>query len=157
MNYQPPPPSTTSEPSVSNPYATPGSNTGITQSEGNSVNHLVVDILRRTRGWALFIAILLFILGVIYTLAGFLNLFVSPLSALFVFVFAFLIIYPGVKLTQYYVKISKLMAVPSEANLITALEQQRAFWKFAGIAGIILILMFVLFAILIGTAFSSFQ
>ncbi len=158
MSYQPPSPGTTRENSEINPYASPTSNTtGISPVEGNAINPIIIDTLRKTKGWTRFISILLFILGGLYILGGIGNLFVSFLSGIFIFVFALLVIYPGVKLAQYSSKISKLIATPNEENLIIALEQQRAFWKYAGIAGIFLILMLILFAVIAGTLVSSFS
>ena len=65
-------------------------------------------------------------------------------------VFAFLYIYPSLRLWQYASSISLLEVQPNTFNLETALDRQRSFWKFVGImitimlvfyAGIIMLVM----------------
>lgn len=127
----------------------------------SAVSEAVVDQLRRTRGWVFFLAILAWIgavflclgglimvgMGVVAGAAGTLEETADPaiatgglaamgglavLGAVY-FVMAFFYIYPALKLTKYAARIRDLMATPSEQNLVVALNEQRAFWKFAGI------------------------
>ena len=70
-------------------------------------------------------------------------------------VFAFIYIYPAVKLWKYASHIGALLSSGSMLDLEAALSQQRSFWKFLGI---MVIVMFVLyFLIIIGmVAFGGF-
>ena len=63
-------------------------------------------------------------------------------------VLALVYIYPALKLGKFSSRVSDLMSVPSESNLIAALNEQRAFWKYMGIWMIIGIALY--FLIIIG-------
>jgi hypothetical protein len=59
-----------------------------------------------------------------------------PLSALY--------IYPGLKLTKFGGAIGRLMQSRATPDLDAALEQQKSFWKFAGITTIVMIVLYIL-------------
>lgn len=61
-------------------------------------------------------------------------------------VIAFFYIYPALKLGGYSSRITDLINTPNEANLVAALNEQRAFWKYVGIW---MVVMMVLYAIII--------
>jgi hypothetical protein len=71
---------------------------------------------------------------------GFLGLIYVPLAALY--------IYPGMKLWAYASAIARLLASRSTADLESALGQQKSFWKFSGIAAIVVVVLY--FVIIVG-------
>jgi hypothetical protein len=138
-----------------------------------SVSAAVIDQLRRTRGWVLFFSIMLWIGAVFLLLGGLamagMGLVAGASSAMsqelskefgavggvaaigvIYFVLAVFYIYPALKLGKYAARIRDLAAVPSEQNLVAALNEQRAFWKYLGVFTIVMIaLYFVLIAVMI--------
>jgi len=62
-------------------------------------------------------------------------------------VFAFLYIYPAVKLWAFANRITSLGSTRSVADLDAALTEQRRFWKFLGIMTIIMICLYFVFII----------
>lgn len=73
------------------------------------------------------------------------------------FLMAFFYIYPALKLGGYSSRITELMNVPSEANLVAALNEQRAFWKYIGILTVIVLVLYALIivGVLITTGFAA--
>ena len=57
---------------------------------------------------------------------------------------AFVYIFPGLKLWKYANAIAALLGSGSEADLVDALDQQRAFWRFMGIVAIVVLSIYVL-------------
>lgn len=135
-------------------------------SPGSAVGSAVVDQLARTKGWTRFFSILMWIGAVFLLLGGAVMVFMGlaagatsgqieeQLAAVggglgigvVYLVMAFFYIYPALKLGGYSSRIGDLMNAPNEANLIAALNEQRAFWKYVGI---LMIVMFVFYAIAI--------
>lgn len=69
--------------------------------------------------------------------------------------FAFIYIYPAVKLWKYASHIGTLLSSGSMLDLEAALSQQRSFWKFLGIMVIVIFILY--FLIIIGmVAFGGF-
>ena len=64
---------------------------------------------------------------------------------------AMLIIYPTLKLSKYASNIGRLAETQSFADLISALREQRRFWKFYGILMLIYISLILLFVLLMVT------
>jgi hypothetical protein len=136
---------------------------------GGMVSEQSVEMLRQTRPWVMLIGVLCFIGSAFMLLGGLaviamgalasagaksaapmaLGLVYIPLSGLY--------IYPGLKLTKYGGTIGRLLQSRASADLDAALEQQKSFWKFAGITTIIMIVLYILFfigmmAVGVGTA-----
>lgn len=136
--------------------------------QGGAVSQPVVDALVRTRGWVLFISVLLW-LGVAGMLMGGVAMigigllggtmadqvsaemgeamgaeggWVVAAMGVFYLVLAVFYIYPALKLGKYASCISSLRATPSQSNLAAALEQQRGFWKFFGVLMILFIALY---------------
>ena len=69
--------------------------------------------------------------------------------------FTFILIFPALKLWKYADAIGSLLQTGSEEDLVAALNQQRSFWKLAGIMMIIMLVIclmaFVVIAIAYGT------
>lgn len=130
-------------------------------SPGGAVGSAVVDQLARTKGWTRFFSILMWLGAGFLLLAG-AGMMLMGLAAggaaseleqqlgaigggiglgVIYFLLAIFYIYPALKLGSYSSRITDLMNSPNEANLVAALNQQRAFWKYVGILTIV---MFVL-------------
>lgn len=143
------------------------------ESESPPVSQAVLDHLARTRGWTLFICVLLWI-GVGVTLFSGIMVFVlvtlktttssiaflaeeAEMKILFTMMpmlyllYAGLLVYPALKLGKYSSRISDLIASPGDDLLAEALDQQRGFWKSVGIA---VIISSGLYLALIGVAMS---
>lgn len=137
----------------------------------NLENNAVIDQLARTRGWTLFFAIMLWLGAALLLLSGIAMAILgsmgsslgaaganSPLGGLegpllgigigiFYFILALIYIYPALKLTKFSKKVSDLMKVPSEEGLVSALDEQRGFWKYVGIMMILFIAFYILIII----------
>ncbi|MDF1824925.1 MAG: DUF5362 family protein [Verrucomicrobiales bacterium] len=131
-----------------------------------AVSAAVVDQLTRTKGWTRFFSVLLWI-GAAFLILGGLALIgigaasglagdalteqlggamaTIPLGILY-FLLAFIYIYPALKLGKFSSRIADLSTQPSETNLVAALNEQRAFWKYVGIW---MIVFFVLYIVVI--------
>lgn len=135
-------------------------------SPGGAVGSAVVDQLARTKGWTRFFSVLMWIGAVFLLLGGAVMVFIGlaagatsgPIEAqlaavggglgigVFYFIMAFFYIYPALKLGGYSSRIADLMNAPNEANLVAALNEQRAFWKYVGV---LMLVMFALYAVVI--------
>ena len=135
-----------------------------------AVGAAVVDQLRRTRGWVLFFSVMLWIGAVFLILGGLAMIGISLLGgaagsmgnfggmgmqeagvfagmAGFYIVMAFFYIYPALKLGKFAARIKDLTATPSEQNLVAALNEQRAFWKYVGVMMIVMIAIYIVFIV----------
>jgi len=125
-------------------YAAPG-----------AVSELVVDLLRQTRPWVLFLGVLSFLGSGLMFLVS-LGAMVAGLAAsassrsefptaalgLIYLPLAGLYIYPGIKLVKYAGAIGRLLQSRSTVDLEDALLQQKSLWKFSGIAAIVVIVLY---------------
>ncbi len=154
-----------------NPYQSPAADLYGTSSGlvGEAVTEGVLRALRGTKGWVKFLSILLFIGAVLMCLLG-LFMFGMTLiggglasaseevgSAMAAFggiigagvvgviyvTFGVLYIYPGMKLWAYASGIERLLKDRSSLSLEKALDEQRRFWKFAGIIALVMIVLYV--------------
>jgi len=119
-------------------------------------------MLARTKGWVRFIGVLSFI-GAAFVALGMLAMvaFASkagavmlPIVVLYGAMVAFYI-YAGLKLNGYASAITRLIYSGRVADLEDALDQQRAFWKFAGI--MMLLFIILMFLAMAGGAFTAMQ
>lgn len=139
-----------------------------------AVSAAVVDQLRRTRGWVLFLSVLLWVGAVFLSLGGLIMIGLgvfsgsvgmygkNPLNqvagvgsfvvfgALYV-AMAIFYFYPAIKLGKFAARIRDLSAAPSERNLVAALNEQLGFWKYVGIVMILLLVLYVVI-IIVGIA-----
>jgi hypothetical protein len=135
-------------------------------SPGAAVGAAVVDQLARTKGWTRLFSVLMWIGAAFLILGGIamilFGVFAGTMATemaeqlaamggfigmgVVYFLMAFFYIYPALKLGGYSSRITDLINVPSEANLVAALNEQRAFWKYIGVLTVI---MLVLYAVII--------
>lgn len=128
----------------------------------------VLDQLQRTRGWVLFMSVLLWIgaaflifgglamigLGVFAGAAGAMGeelaQGIAAMGGMAVIgvvyaVMAFFYVYPALKLGKYAARIRDLSKAPSERALVEALNEQRAFWKYVGVMTLLMIVLYLVF------------
>lgn len=158
----------------SNPYASSsvGAATVPPPMGGTQVAEGVINQLARTKPWVRFFSVLTFlgaglmvVVSLVMLLAGAARaqkastrpdlLGISSETILFGMAVFYLIlgvfyVYPGIKLWKYASRIAALVYTRHEIDLESALNEQRAFWKFAGIAMIVLISFYMAFAVVGG-------
>ena len=124
----------------------------------------VLQQLAGTKPWVRFISVLMFI-GVGFMLLGAVGLIAAgsigarnsnsgAFSAGMMFgmavgygIFAFLYIYPALKLWKYATRIGELAVSGSTMDLESALSEQRSFWKFIGVMALVLLVLYFVFFI----------
>ena len=150
-----------------NPYSPPAAQPGYPDSPPGygaappgpgAVSDLAIDHLRKTRPWVMFLSILCFIGCAFMLLAGLMMIgvglmasagsgmekgFQAMIGAVYLPMGA-LYIYPGIKMWTYGSAIGRLVASRSTSDLEDALGQQKSLWKFAGIAAIVIIALYIL-------------
>ena len=149
-----------------NPYAPPTSPYASAPAmapagaPGGIVSEQSVEMLRQTRPWVTLLGVLCFIGSALMLLGG-LGMMamgamasatsaktVAPMALGAVYIpFAGLYVYPGLKLTKYGSAIGRLLQTRAVADLDSALEQQKSFWKFAGITSIVMVVLYIVFII----------
>jgi hypothetical protein len=136
-----------------------------------AVSAAVVDQLKRTRGWVLFFSVILWIGAVFLVLGGVLMIGMGAfagsagvfgkgplnemagvggmavLGAVYL-VMAIFYFYPAIKLGKFAARIRDLSSAPSERNLVAALNEQRAFWKYVGIMMIVFFVLYFVFIVI---------
>lgn len=136
---------------ANNPYGVPNSDPQNFQSA--EVSATVIELLRRTKGWVFFLAILgyigcgLMVLAALVMMVGmgFISSKVEsglPIGfvglGLIYLVMAAFYIYPCIKLHKYAKAIKSLVQTQSSSDLEDALEHQRGFWKFIGVIALVI-------------------
>lgn len=126
------------------------------------VSQAVIDQLARTKPWVRLMSVLLFVGAGFLVLAAIAMFVVGAIGAgttgmrnaamgagmgvglgAFYLVLAVLYIFPGMKLWKYASRIEHLIQSNQELDLVSALSEQRAFWKFAGIAAVLCIVLYI--------------
>lgn len=132
---------------------------------GGEVPHAVVESLRRTRPWVLFIGVVVLIgcaLMVLLALAMMLLGGIAgvgdsfgiggPIGGLLLggiyLVFAALYVIPGVHLLRYSSAIKRFGPEPTAESVAGALRHQYAFWRFVGIVTIAVIALYALLIVI---------
>lgn len=157
---------------VPNPYSTPSANLygAATGAGADAVSPGTIAALAGTKPWVRFMSVMVWI-GVVFMLLGGLGMLVMGMLGLnggpsssqmgmpgpggafmvgmagaYVFM-AFMYIYPAIKLWKYASHIGRLSSSRTVADLDEALNEQRRFWKFLGIAMIVLMSLYAVFII----------
>jgi hypothetical protein len=144
------------------PYASPMTNPQATGHSGDAaISQGVIQQLAGTKGWVRFISVLVFIgAGLMLLVALMMGLMGSAMAsatknpifsggmgvtlAVIYAIFAFVYIFPAVKLWKYATCIGRLMASGTTIDLEAALNEQRSFWKFIGILFLIVLSLYAL-------------
>lgn len=151
---------------MENPYAS--STTGIHPSFGSSgdISQPLIDALAGTKPWVRLCSVIGFIGAGFMVLGGIAMMIggavgISQFSSspgaptamfgvlgIVYIAMALLYIYPSIKLWSYGSRIVSLMSSRSEADLVAALHEQRAFWKFVGIMICIVLALYAVVIVL---------
>ena len=150
-----------------NPYAAPTA-MAFDAAEGE-VAASTVDLMRRTRPWTMFFAILLAIGSGFMVLGGLAMLamggiagastkggaapagFMVGMAVLYI-LFALLYIMPMLALFRYSSAVTTLVQSRAVSALNAALEHQRKFWKLTGVMTIVFIAIYIVAIIVIGVS-----
>lgn len=140
-----------------NPYSPPGEppatypRADVNYGAGSSaaVSDATVELLRQTRPWVILLSIFAFVGSGLMLLAGLFFAAWGMLGpgakgsqaaiGLIYLPIALIYIYPGIKLWGFGAAISRLMTSRASGDLEDALDQQRSFWKFSGIASVVVL------------------
>ncbi|HEY3816103.1 MAG TPA: hypothetical protein VGL81_02975 [Polyangiaceae bacterium] len=123
----------------------------------SAVSEVAVEMLRKTRPWVMFLGILAFVGCAFLLLAGLMMIGVGLMAAgaggaskgaqamlgAVYLPMAALYVYPGIKMWSYGSAIGRLTASRSMTDLEAALTQQKSLWKFAGIAAIAILALYL--------------
>lgn len=148
-----------------NPYSAPASNPyGAGAGSTDTVSPSTISVLAGTKPWVRFLSVMFWLgvglmllvaagMGVMGAIGGPVEEAVNksgafggaPLIIIAVIygALAFLYVYPAVKLWAYGTRIGALRTSMSVADLDAALNEQRRFWKYAGILVIVMICAYV--------------
>jgi len=139
------------------PYKPPTSDYGTGDLPGR-VSPRILDIMSRTKGWVRFVSVMLFIhfgltvFNVIRAMgqsSGFGNESERIGRFFGMGIVLLLYIYPAVKLNSYANRIGDLLQSGRAGDLEAALNEHRAFWRYAGIIGIVFLFIFVIMTIVV--------
>lgn len=153
---------------VRNPYAAPGARQVQSQAPAEAgVSARTIDLMRRTRPWVVFLAVLgaigsvFLIIGALAALAlggaatkammgtdpeGAPTWLPMALAAVYV-VIALLYVMPVIKMFKYSGAVKSLVRTRSLRDLESALEHQRSFWKFIGLTTAVFMAVYVLIGV----------
>ena len=154
------------------PYSSPVSHVQTASYASNAaISQGVIEQLAGTKPWVRFMSVMSFIGAGLMLLAGLGMGVAGSVGAMngkngmgggfFVGVavayalFAFIYIYPALKLWKYASYIGQLLISGSMLDLEAALGQQRSFWKFLGIMVIAIFVLYILI-IIAAVAFGGF-
>ena len=124
-------------------------------SELKITSHMV-DSMRSTRPWAMFISILGFITVGFMLLAAIVIMvlgsvlpqeidgFPAVLMGIMYIIMSFFYLVPSIYLFRYASAIGSFLDTMSESEMESALSNQKSFWKFIGILGIVMIAFAIL-------------
>jgi hypothetical protein len=150
-----------------NPYQAPvvGFGGGVNTTAGGTgaVTAKTVEMLRQTRPWVRFLAVLGFIfaglmlvVGVFGGLAGVAAGGPTGLIAVLYIPLALIYLVPAIYLNRYAGRIREFEASPRLEQLDNALGAQKSFWRFVGIMMAVLLGLYLLLAVgLIVAAFTG--
>lgn len=147
-------------PPEQNPYQSPPtgerSEPSVTESQGQLATPRAIEILGQTRPWVRFLSVLGFIATALMAAMGLLGGALglagpggnTPIVALFAYLpLSLVYFFPSLYLWRYADRISNLQQTGTAADMESALESQRSFWRFVGIA---LALVLALYVVLLG-------
>lgn len=123
------------------------SRTASEEMRGGLASDVSVHLLKETRPWVLVIGVVLFVIGALIATFSIIVIVFAPDdghaqkvgSGIVGVLTSGLYGYPGVKLIRYGRRIAKLDKSRTIADLHGALEEQKAFWVYAGITTLIVV------------------
>lgn len=144
---------------MANPYAPPQANVGDRAPGEGAITEEMINALRGTKGWVLLIGILMFLGAALTSLGGIVAMFGSAMmgasvggapAGMFIgmgvvyILMAVIYVFLGLYLVKYSSAISRLINSGQAVDLEAALQQQRKFWRLAGVLALIMIVFMVL-------------
>jgi hypothetical protein len=126
------------------------------QSPELTITRHMIDSMRSTRPWAMFVSILGFIIVGFMLLAAMVIMvlgsvlpqevdgFPAVLIGIVYIIMSFFYLVPSIYLFKYSSAIGSFLYTMSESEMESALTYQQSFWKFVGIVGIIMIAFAIL-------------
>ena len=152
------------ESTPANPYSTPAANLYGSTSGGAAVEAVApstIAMLAATKPWVRFMSVMMWIgvglmllaaagMGIVSSMGLAKSMPSSPFGgvqfivlAVIYGVFAFVYIFPALKLWKFANRIGSLGSTRSLVDLDAALNEQRSFWKFVGIMMILMISLYL--------------
>lgn len=153
-------------------YAPPLAAVRDTAISGAAITPEMIEALRGTKGWVMLIGILMFIGAAFFVLGGLGIAFggwmtsrAQPVGvpagmflgmAVFYLIGALVYIFLGLHLVRYAAAIGRLIQTGAATEMEAALEQQRKFWKLAGVLALISI-VFAVIGIVVAIAIPAYS
>ncbi len=143
-----------------NPYSPPGLSADAypapppyaASSSNGAVSDTAVDLLRQTRPWVVLLSIFLLLASALIVVLAVLVVAASafmpgtagtPVALGLIYLpIGLVYVYPGLKLLGYGSAIARLTQSRAVSDLESALAQQKSFWKFCGVASIVVIAIY---------------
>lgn len=134
-----------------NPYRSPAES-GDSPFAGDAIEQVVtptiLTVLSQTQPWVRFLSVLGFIASGLMLLGGLVGSIVAmgrPMgfACLIYVLFGFLYFFPSLFLSRYASRIADLRMTRGVRQLESALTAQKSFWKFVGIAAMIIIFVYL--------------
>lgn len=145
---------------MSNHYAPPRSEVADVGAAGGAITGEMIDAMRGTKPWVMLIGVLMLIGAGFTVLAGLGMMFGgsmmsrgpagAPPTALLMgmgaayLLFSLIYVFLGVYLVKYSSAIGRLLSSGQSADMEGALEQQRKFWRLAGVLSLVGLVLAVL-------------
>jgi Family of unknown function (DUF5362) len=157
---------------MANPYAPPLANVGDRAPGMDSITEEMISALRGTKRWVLLIGILMFLGAALTALGGIAALFGSAMmgagvkgglptgvmigmGAVYILL-AVIYVFLGLYLVGYSSAIGRLVGSGQAGDMEAALQQQRKFWRLAGVMALIM-MVFMLLGIVAAIAIPAFM
>lgn len=145
---------------MDNPYLPPTANITGSSAHAGQITTTMIEALRKTKGWVILIGVLCFIgaafcllatlgMGAMSAFSGSVPGAKMPVAMIIGMVVFYLVLtavygFLGVYLVKYANAIGRLMKDSSTDSMEVALESQQKFWRLAGIMALLMVVMFVL-------------
>jgi len=144
---------------MSSHYAPPRAAVADVELAGGNITGEMIEAMRGTKSWVMLIGILMFIAAAFTVLVAIMMMFGSAAMVgkgqsappgvflgigIVYLVTAVIDLFLGLHLVKYASAIGRLLASGQSADMEDALNQQRKFWKLAGMLALIMIVVFVI-------------
>lgn len=158
---------------MANPYAPPLANVGDRAPGMDSITEEMISALRGTKGWVLLIGILMFLGAALTAFGGIAALFGSAMmgaagvkggmpagvmigmGAVYILL-AVIYVFLGLYLVGYSSAIGRLTGSGQAGDMEAALQQQRKFWRLAGVM-VLIMMVFMVLGIVAAIAIPAFM
>jgi hypothetical protein len=143
---------------MTNPYTAPSANADSFPSGSGTITEVMMEALRRTKGWVRLVGVMLFI-GAVFCLIAALGMvagsgmgaaakgmpagMLTGMAAMYV-VIAFIYFFLGLYLVKYASAIGRLLSDGLAESMEEALQHQQKFWRLAGFLTLITVVLGVI-------------